>query len=281
MWIPIVIALAVFSPVIIWNYEHNWISFIFQYNHGTNSSYEIQWHSFFEFFFGQMAIVGPIFFFVLIYGLFSKKEYFVDNKQLYLSVLFALPMLFFLYKGLFKKMELNWIIPAYITGTILFSATVVSFKFKRLYFSHMGFCFFVFMILHSSKIFEYFVENWNMNPEFNLYCRFYEYKEAIDATKNYINPDDQIMSDYYTLASLMSYYLDGHPQTHTPICKRFSQYNIWNKNVDIKNLKGLFLSSNNKESELKETFNHVELIKVITTKKYGYADKNFYLYRIS
>ena len=44
-----------------------------------------------------------------------------------LVFLALVPMLFFFYKGFFKKMELNWIIPAFISSIVLIGYAVAKF----------------------------------------------------------------------------------------------------------------------------------------------------------
>lgn len=42
-WLAALLALAVFSPVLIWNQQHDWVSLAFQYRHGADGGEGIDW----------------------------------------------------------------------------------------------------------------------------------------------------------------------------------------------------------------------------------------------
>ena len=56
------VALAVFSPVIYWNYTHDWASFRFQLNHGLELKPESSWKTFGGFVGGQIFLWTPVLF---------------------------------------------------------------------------------------------------------------------------------------------------------------------------------------------------------------------------
>ena len=78
MYAAAAIASLVVSPMLIWNYQHEWISFTFQLQHGSTDSYEIYPHLFFDFLGGQFGIFSPVFAAVLFY--FLIKESIKDNN---------------------------------------------------------------------------------------------------------------------------------------------------------------------------------------------------------
>lgn len=54
-----VLATVVFSPVLIWNWNHDWISFRYQFGHGVADVKIVNLATFFEYFFGQAAVSNP------------------------------------------------------------------------------------------------------------------------------------------------------------------------------------------------------------------------------
>jgi 4-amino-4-deoxy-L-arabinose transferase-like glycosyltransferase len=120
-WASLLIAFLIFSPVIIWNEQNHWISFLFQLRHGTSSRDSPGARYFFEFLGGQAAVFSPFIFIGLIWSLW--KAYKIGRKRnLYqFSFLFwmAFPLfLFFTYESLHTKVEANW--PVFSqTGSII------------------------------------------------------------------------------------------------------------------------------------------------------------------
>src|ERR1700730_4746465 len=62
-----VIAIVVFSPVLIWNYQHDWASFRFQAVRAT-TDYDFSWRTFGEFFGLQFGLVGFVLLPVVLSG---------------------------------------------------------------------------------------------------------------------------------------------------------------------------------------------------------------------
>ncbi|MDR2708889.1 MAG: glycosyltransferase family 39 protein [Elusimicrobiota bacterium] len=101
-----IISFIFFLPVIIWNYLHDWISFIFQLGHGATRS-QFHFNFPFEFLGAQCLTVGPI---IFIGGLFASFAYLFsrDSKKIFLAC-FCLPIIiFFMLTGLRTYPEANW-----------------------------------------------------------------------------------------------------------------------------------------------------------------------------
>jgi len=115
VWAAAVLALAVFSPVIWWNAQYGWASFLFQ---GQRTVVPGQGTSFLEnlgdLLAGQAAYMAPILF---IFALAGVVTFFVRWRdagwqQLALPVWTSVPALaYFLYHTLHARVEANWLIP--------------------------------------------------------------------------------------------------------------------------------------------------------------------------
>ncbi len=98
----------VFSlPVLIWNYQNNWSSFLYQLNHGFGRpNYDSSWTT--SFILGQIALLSP---FVFLY-LFNFK--FDFKKLISYDRIFSVSQLLFFLSSTFKSVvEANWTISAY------------------------------------------------------------------------------------------------------------------------------------------------------------------------
>jgi 4-amino-4-deoxy-L-arabinose transferase-like glycosyltransferase len=122
-YLALLIGLVFFSPVIYWNWQHDWISFAFQWSHGFSADKRPLLGKLFEYMGGQLGVVTPLLFiaFVIysIYGisLFRRTRHY---PLLYLAFM-SWPILFFFGLSTAKGdvAEANWPAPAYIAGLLL------------------------------------------------------------------------------------------------------------------------------------------------------------------
>ncbi len=93
-------------PVLIWNQQHDFISFKFQLQHGldTDDSWRLRWPI--EYIVGQFLLVFPTVFLLAL-----KKPKLESLRVLYYFAWF--PILFFLMTSIKSKVEANWPIAAY------------------------------------------------------------------------------------------------------------------------------------------------------------------------
>ena len=273
-WAAIFLALAIFLPVIYWNYQNDWISFSFQYGHGSGEEAKLRPDKFLEFFGGLFAVFTPVFFAVLLYGTFRYKSYLLDDKRFFIAITYLFPLTFFLYKSLFKKMEMNWIAVAFFSGIILFAATVKELRLKKTYIAGSLIAILLSLILHFPSLFL-------LPPKFNIHYRLDGDKEPAMKAAKHLKAGDILMSDHPRRASMFSYYAGGARQAHIPTKARFSQYSIWDKEFDFNNAQGVFLSKIPREKELLSRFKYVELLEKVAIEKESFKTKTFYIYRCS
>lgn len=116
-----IIALAVFSPVIIWNAENDWISFLFQLKHGFSSSH----HSFFKkignYLGGLLIIVSPLICILCIKENFTAICSRTHSRYFFLASFFWPVIVFFGYSSLKGWVQPNWPMMAFFSGLILLS----------------------------------------------------------------------------------------------------------------------------------------------------------------
>jgi hypothetical protein len=120
------VALAVFSPVIHWNYTHDWASFRFQLRHGLENTPESSWKTFGNFVGGQAFLWTPVLFVLGLVVLISYWRRY-DKISLPMKVLLwssSLPLVFFGYASTRAKGEINWPDVAYFPLTLLTTAFV-------------------------------------------------------------------------------------------------------------------------------------------------------------
>jgi len=125
-YIALLIALVIFSPVLYWNWQHEWVSFLYQLHHGFEPKRRDVVQivlKLLEYIGGQAGVLTPLLFIAfVIYAVKGTIVAFRESRKEYLYLaLLSLPVLFFfgLSTALGKVAEANWPAPAYIAGGVL------------------------------------------------------------------------------------------------------------------------------------------------------------------
>jgi 4-amino-4-deoxy-L-arabinose transferase-like glycosyltransferase len=124
-----VIATLVFAPVLLWNREHGWISFVFQLKHGLaapqGSALVAAWKHEGDFWGGQAGLASPILFVMLAIAVAKalRRSATPDDRWFALAVVALVSFGFFVYSALRQRVEPNWPAPAYIPAIVLLACT--------------------------------------------------------------------------------------------------------------------------------------------------------------
>ncbi len=126
-YIAFLLSIAVFSPVIVWNAQHDWVTL--RHTSGQahiSEGFRISLVSFFEFIASQIGVLTPILSVMILIALLRQKTTKTDDngikgKRQFLFW-FSMPVIvFFVLKSLQGKVQANWAMTGYITGIIAFS----------------------------------------------------------------------------------------------------------------------------------------------------------------
>ena len=268
MYLAVIIASIVVSPMLIWNYQHDWISFTFQLHHGSTSSYEIYPHLFFDFFGGQFGIFSPVFAAVLFFFLIKDKLYFKDDKLFFISLSIVVTLLFFMYKSLYTRMALNYSAPAYIGAAVLLAVIISKYELRKtfkaglivaLIFTILGRVAFLFFLPYVQE-------------------RMYGNKEAVKLLATHAKEGDSFYGDHLTIAAYLTYYLPNHPDADLALPSRYSQYDMWRKKDYLKD--GLVLTREAEDARLKQIYKDVREVDTLTVKNGVHSTKTFHIYRV-
>jgi 4-amino-4-deoxy-L-arabinose transferase-like glycosyltransferase len=119
-WLAVICAAMVFSPVIFWNARHHWDSFRFQLRHGLAQGDSAAWKTFLQFVGGQAAVCTPILFALclVVLAIFWRRK---DKPAFEWILIWSgyIPLLFFAFSSLHKRVEANWPMFAYPPCAIL------------------------------------------------------------------------------------------------------------------------------------------------------------------
>ena len=221
----VLLALLVFSPVIIWNYQQHWASFTYQYTHGVAASNDFQFDLMGSFVGSQLGVANPIFLIAVIYySLRYYKTIWQNKKLLYVAIPFWLTFLFFFYQGVFQYSEANWAAPAYISAAVLLAYFIVHFNKKVLLYA-------IVVLNIVLTIFIRFPQTTPFLPDNAiLMTNFLGYQQVIQQATPYYKPNDIVVSNRIQTASLVALYLPKHPQTYI-LANTHRQYSYWSKSL--------------------------------------------------
>ncbi len=114
------LALAIFLPVIIWNYQHGWASFAQQF--GRSQVHDLSLRYVGEFAGSQFGLLTPFVFVLAIAGIYlalaRRTDADSEPGQLLIAVIGPL-LLYFVFHSLHARVHGNWLAPAYPVLAIL------------------------------------------------------------------------------------------------------------------------------------------------------------------
>lgn len=131
-WAGLLLAALLFIPVVYWNYQHDWISFYYQWGHGTQGNKGFSFHKTLDYFVQQMSSVLPWVLFAMMFASFRVQGLVSPERRKTLSLLitgFWFPLLFFGFTGSFSVSMHNWPVIAYIPGSVLLGGTLAQWIF--------------------------------------------------------------------------------------------------------------------------------------------------------
>jgi 4-amino-4-deoxy-L-arabinose transferase-like glycosyltransferase len=267
-WMAVGIALIVISPLLWWNYEHGWISFLFQLHHGGGKDH-IMWNWFTELIGAQFGVFTPVFAAVLFYALIKEKLFVKNDALFFLAIMTVTPLLFFLYKSLHTHIELNYTAPAYISGSVLTAYVLASRGMKKTFYAGVAVALFLSLVARGALLFWLPV----------VQDRMYGNKEAVAMLERHRRTGDALYADHLTRAALLTYYAPDHPAVRIPTPTRYSQYDMWDDGSPY--APGLYLSDGAMTKALDKRFGRVDLVDTLTVQRGQHGSKTFYLYRVA
>ncbi|MDP9172379.1 MAG: glycosyltransferase family 39 protein [Planctomycetota bacterium] len=209
-WLGAVFALAVFSPVIMWNAQHNWASFRFQLHHGLGSSASSPWKNLLEYFGGQLALATPVFFVFLLIVL--AVYFYRQNNPMHIRILLAastLPIVFFAWSALHKHVEANWPLMAYLPGALLIGHYLSeNWSRRRIFWAEVA----MKVALVGTILIHFPEATWAVRPSLGtpLWDELFGWRTlATEVEKE--KQDSPVFTTDYEFASELSFYLPGHP----------------------------------------------------------------------
>ena len=223
------IAVAIFSPVVMWNASHDWASFAFQLRHGLAGTGGSVINRELELIGGQMALVSPILFVMMIAA--ARRRDLQPPTATLLPAVAATIFVFFMYSATKRRVEANWPALAYVPGILLLAARARTRAWSSWLRAGIG----VAALLTLTTYVNTFTPalpvparrdpvarsaGWDdMGRAVN---RVYEPRLSISAYRTHVG------ADRYQEASQLAFQLPNHPESYAlNLTTRSNQYDLW------------------------------------------------------
>lgn len=228
-WIGFLISILSFIPVILWNYNHGWVTLLHTAGQAHfQEGFRLTPFRFFEFIGSQFGVITPFLFVFLLYSIFYVRKRVGDGAFL---IWFSVPVLvFFMLKSLQGKVQANWALPGYISAVVSLGIYAVM---RWVDFGRVKKAFFVSGILIAVLLnaVAHYPGLINLPPDMDPSARLRGWNvlgREVGGIAAGMERPFFILSDSYQVSSELAFYVRGNPVTY---CinrgRRMNQYDLW------------------------------------------------------
>ncbi len=276
VYITVLMAFLLFTPVIVWNAQHEWVSFRFQLVHGMGGEKTLKLANLGDFLAGQGLVMNPIFLLALLYyAIRHAKINFRDERLAFLTWPFVLTFLFFLYGGLSKKSEANWAVPAYLTGAVLLAYWLEKLNRRWVYYAGIALTVVMVVMIKFPEVFPTLPKNLVMKKQ------FLGYKEIFERGKQYIrDPELVILSDDYQDASEAWYYFGGTREVFILSPGRVTEYDFRRGDLARSPKDAVFFGDEEDAASMGHIYRRIELVDILRYRN-RFVEREMRVYRCS
>ncbi|ULQ58307.1 glycosyltransferase family 39 protein [Flavihumibacter rivuli] len=279
--------LIAIAPVLVWNWQHEFVSFRFQSTNRMDkiSGLHISIMDFLGTIGHQAAILIPILFFTLVWGLWKITNQFgikfsrIPESQLFLLCFFLPLFIGFTFLSFFYWVKLNWMMPAYITG-ILWISLYMNEKWVRIQLIAS-------LVIHLALAMEIAFYPVIIKSD-DTWVGWNELAEKVQELKKKYPKSFVFSADDYKTSAVLNFYFDEMVYSKNIIGEKALQFDYVSNDLNL--LKGenaLFIDSDKrlqKETQtippvvLYQYFDRVTSIRTIQVKKQGRLVRRFHVY---
>lgn len=285
----LLLALLIFSPVIIWNYQHDWASFFFQSSNRFSQMRRLRFDYFFQLLGSQLGMLTPYIFILVIVGWVQIGRLSFKERNEKYSLLFwiAFPVYFIFTLSSFRSLvKMNWLAPAYITSIIasivwIHSAnTKWSERFKKWFKPGLILGLVIVLVMHLMPIVPVFPSR-----KGDTWTGWQELSEKILEIKAEMGEDAFIFGHEYKIPSEITFYTPNHETTHSGeiIGEKGLQYTYWTNFDELIGKNAIFITSNAQRyrniDKIRQYFGLVEEQAPLQIIRRNQVFRIFYLYR--
>ncbi len=273
------LAFAVFSPVIYWNSQHEWASFLFQsVNRAKHDTHPVQTKYTIQLFLSQLFMLTPLIFAYFVKSI-SKLVRKIKFYEQYLLLFFSAIVIIagFTLVSLTSLVKMNWLLPGYLTLLII---SAVLFYDKFLFPSKLtkaGYAFSLLLIALAYLLM--LVPNIPLG-EGNTWSGWEDAAQKIKKIQEEKGGSEKcfLFANSYKSASLLKFYLrDDNQETYSAniFGEAGLQFDIWGVPDSLKGKNAIYVFTDRREykPQLKKVAKYFDKVTKITEFDYKFANK--------
>lgn len=223
------ISLLVFSPVILWNARHEWVSFAFQLQHGLGGAAGSILRRELDLIGGQLGLVTPILFVMMVVAI--GRSFSRPPPSSLLPVIATVIFAFFMYSATRRRVEANWPALAYVPGILLLATHAHTRAWERWLRAGIVLAGALTLVTYVNS----FVPILPIPARRDPVARAAGWSELARAVNRIYEPRLRISSyrthvgaDRYQEASELAFHLPNHPEAYSlNLTTRANQYDQW------------------------------------------------------
>ncbi len=274
-----ILAFVVFSPVIYWNAQHNWASFLFQsVNRAKHDTHPIQTKYIIQLFFSQLFMLTPLLFAYFVKAVSRIIKDIKQNEKYLLPFWSAIVIIAgFTFVSLTSLVKMNWLLPGYLTLLII-TASMFFEKFlnpAKLVKSGIGFSLFLIIVAYLLML----VPNIPLG-EGNTWSGWEDAAQKIKKIQTEKGGAKKcfLFANSYKSASLLKFYIKDNSQ-ETYSANIFGgdglQFSIWGIPDSLKGKDALYVFTDRREykPQLKKVEKYFDSLEKVSEFEYKFAGK--------
>lgn len=235
-WLAGFFVLLLYSPHLLWQWQHDWVSFRYHLFESNVSAYRFSYTT--EYLLGQVLLAGPFAGFILLPAAFMYKTKSETEKALKVTLLGV--YLIFLISSFRGKVEVNWTMPALVPLIVLSHQFIID---KISWTKPLRIIAFISLLLIVAGRVYLVID---IGPDNSVKKRFHNHKVWVEAITEKTKDTPVVFYNSYQRASLFWFYSSIQSHSHNPYWDRRSNYNFWptesnllGKNVFIADIYGI------------------------------------------
>ncbi len=285
-YISLVFTLLVFLPVIYWNSEHHWASFLFQFNNRAGAAKSFRLNYIGQLIASQLFLLSPLIFILIIRALGNLMKNWRINR---LARFFFITGIFliggFIFVSFTSHVKMNWLLPGYLGWIIVMVLLLKDKILKDTKWTKAGIFSSLILIILAHAV--WLVPNvplgdgntWSGWPQ--AAPQIYRLQQEMGGKKKCF-----IFANSYKSASLLKFYLPDQQDVYTQNIygRPALQFDFWPLPDSLNGEDALYVISDRKEykNDLKKVEKYFEEVSLLHTFEYKffntYKTRTIYCY---
>jgi len=216
-WLAGVFVLILYAPHLLWQWDHDWVSFRYHLFESNVSDYKFSYTS--DYLLGQLLLAGPLAGFILLPAAFLYKSKNETEKALKFTLVGI--YLIFLVSSFRGKVEVNWPMPALVPLIVLSHQFIID---KISWIKPLRVIALISLLLIIAGRLYLVID---IGPNNSLKGRFHNNRAWAKAIAEKTGETPVVFYNSYQRASLFWFYSGKPSHSHNPYWDRKNNYNFW------------------------------------------------------